>query len=269
MTALKWLAVAAVVGYVGLAALMYFFQRNLMYFPDATRTTPAAAGLPQAREVTIESADGERLIVWHVAPQPGRPLVLYFQGNGGALNLRADRFRKIVASGAGLVALSYRGYGGSTGRPSEQGLLLDAKAAYAFAAAQVPTERIVIFGESLGTAVAVATAAEQPSAGLILDAPFISALEVAAASFPFVPVRWLMKDAFRSDLRIVNVHVPLLVLHGELDTIIRIGFGEKLFALAHEPKRFVRFPEGAHVNLDSYGAMNSILPFLDSVVAKP
>ncbi len=262
MTVVKSLIVLVVLGYAAVLALMYVFQRTLIYFPDRTRTPPAAAGLPQAEEVTLTSSDGEKLIAWHVAPRGEMPVVLYFHGNGGALNLRADRFRDLTADGTGLVALSYRGYGGSSGRPSEDGLIRDARAAYDFAAARYAAKRIVLWGESLGTAVAVALAAERPVAGVILDAPFTSAIDVGAAAYPFAPVRWLMKDTFRSDRRIARVKAPLLVLHGERDSIIPIAFGERLFALANEPKRFVRFPAGGHVDLDGFGAMAEVQKFL-------
>src|SRR5512146_2752582 len=116
MTLLKWLLILAVLLYGGLLALMYVFQRALMYFPDARRTPPAAAGFPQAEEVTLTTSDGERLVAWHVAPRGGRPVVLYFQGNAGALDLRVGRFRWLTADGTGLLALGYRGYGGSSGK---------------------------------------------------------------------------------------------------------------------------------------------------------
>src|SRR5712692_570926 len=122
-----------------------------MYFPDKTRTAPAAAGLPQGEEIVLTTSDGERVIAWHVAPRGDKPVLLYFSGNAATLRERAVRFGKLVADGTGLVALSYRGYGGSTGRPSEAGLLLDAEAIYAFAAARYAAERLVPFGESLGT----------------------------------------------------------------------------------------------------------------------
>ena len=171
--------------------------------------------------------------------------MLYFHGNAGSLRNRADRFRALAGDGYGLVALSYRGYGGSTGSPSEAGLIADAQAAYAFAAARVPAQRIVVFGESLGTGVAVALAATQRIGGLVLQAPFTSAVDVGARVYWFLPVRLLMKDPFRSDARIGKVTVPLLVLHGERDQVVPIALGERLFALANEPKRFVRFPDGA------------------------
>jgi fermentation-respiration switch protein FrsA (DUF1100 family) len=265
MTTLKSLMVLVIMAYVGVLALMYVFQRSLMYFPDRARTPPAAAGLPQAEEVLLTSDDGEKLIAWHVVPRAAKPVVIYLHGNGGALNLRTNRFRWLTADGSGLLALSYRGYGGSTGKPSESGLLLDAAAAYEFAAARYPPERIVLWGESLGTGVAVALAAERRTAGLILDAPFTSAAAVGAAAYPFVPVRWLIKDAFRSDERIARVRVPLLVLHGEQDRIVPVTFGEKLFRLANEPKRMVRLPRGGHVDLDDHGAPAAVKAFLKGI----
>ena len=262
MTTLKWLLIAGIIGYCGLLMLMYVFQRSLMYFPDSVRTAPAAAGLPQAQEVILATADGEKLVAWHVPPQGAKPVVIYFQGNAGALNLRADRFKWLIADGTGLLALSYRGYGGSTGKPSEAGLIRDALAAYDFAIARYPAERIVLWGESLGTGVAVALGAERKIGGIILDAPFTSTTDVGAAAYPFMPVRLLMKDRFHSDERIVRVKAPLLVLHGELDRIVPIAFGEKLFSLADNPKRMVRFPLGGHVDLDDHGAEAAVREFL-------
>ncbi len=261
MTLLKWLLVAAA-GYGVLLMLMTVFQRKMMYFPDPARHPPAEAGLPQAQEITLKSSDGETLIAWHVPPRADKPVVLYFQGNGGALDLRVGRFRWLTADGTGLLALCYRGYGGSTGSPSEQGLIRDAVAAYEFAAARYKPARIVLWGESLGTAVAIALAADRAVGGLMLDAPFTSAADVGAAAYPFVPVRWLIKDPFRSDLRIKRVTAPLVVLHGARDRVVPIRFGERLFALANEPKRMVRFPNGTHVDLDEHGAVEAVRTFL-------
>src|SRR6202048_3048464 len=120
---------------------------------------PAVAGLPQAEEVLLDTADGERVIVWHIPPRGEKPVILYFHGNGGALAWRGERLHSLTANGDGLVALSYRGYGGSSGRPRGAGLMEDARAAYAFAAARYPADRIVAWGESLGSGVAVALAA--------------------------------------------------------------------------------------------------------------
>jgi uncharacterized protein len=262
MTLLK-LLLGALVAFGGFVALMYVAQRSLMYFPDRQRTAPAAAGLPQAEEAVLDTADGEKVIVWHIPPKGERPVVLYFQGNGGGLNLRADRFRALTADGTGLVALNYRGYGGSTGSPTEDGLIADAEAVYAFAAARYPAERIVLWGESLGTGVAVALASSRKIARLMLDSPFTSAVDVGAQVYWFLPVRFLMKDPFRSDLRIAKVSAPLLIMHGTRDTVVPFALGERLFALAKEPKRFVRFEGGGHSDLDRFGALDAVRAFLD------
>jgi fermentation-respiration switch protein FrsA (DUF1100 family) len=242
---LKWILIIALVCYGGLVALLYFGQRALQYFPERFRTAPAAAGMPEAEEVVLDTSDGERVIVWHVPPRGQKPVVLYFHGNGASLRWRVDRFRTLTADGTGLVALSYRGYGGSSGSPTEPGLLNDASAAYAFALTRYPA-RIVLWGESLGSGVAVALAAEKPVGHVVLESPFTSAVDVAAGRYWFVPVRLLMKDQFRSDLRIGKVTSPVLVLHGERDRIVPIVLGERLYAMINAPKRFVRFPDAGH-----------------------
>jgi fermentation-respiration switch protein FrsA (DUF1100 family) len=261
MAFVKWTFIVLAAGYVLLAAAMFFAQRSLMYFPDRQRVAPAVAGFPQAQEVTLDTADGERVIAWHVPPQGDKPVVLYFHGNGGSLPVRVDRFRRIVGAGVGLVALSYRGYGGSTGTPSEAGLIADARAAYAYAAARYPG-RIAVFGESLGTGVAITLASEQPVTHVILDSAYSSTVDVAADVYWYFPVRLLMKDQFRSDLRIARVTAPLLILHGEADDIIPIRYAERLLALAPGEKRMVSYPHGYHVGLDRFGATEEALRFL-------
>jgi hypothetical protein len=263
MTVLKWLLIVVAVGYLGALAALFLLQRSFLFpIPQLARTTPAAAGFPQAEEHVLTTADGERVIVWHVPAKPGHPVVLYFHGNGDFLAGFFGRFRDIIADGTGIVALSFRGYAGSSGQPSEQGLLTDAAAAYAFATARYSADRIVAWGFSLGTGVAVALAAEQPVGKLILEAPYPSIADVAASAFPIFPVRLLIRDSFHSDQRIGRVNAPLLIMHGAKDPTIPIRFGERLFALAHEPKRFVRFPEGGHNDLDSYGATATARQFI-------
>jgi fermentation-respiration switch protein FrsA (DUF1100 family) len=159
--------------------------------------------------------------------------------------------------------LSYRGYAGSTGQPSEHGLLQDAAVAYAFTATRYRADNIVVWGFSLGTGVAVALAADQRIGRLILEAPYTSITDVAASAFWFAPVRLLMRDQFRSDAQIARVKVPLLVMHGALDPTIPVAFGERLFALANEPKRFVRLARGSHNDLDNFGAIEIARNFIN------
>jgi fermentation-respiration switch protein FrsA (DUF1100 family) len=257
------LLVIALGAYAAALSSLYLKQRDYLYAPrQQQRTQPAAAGLTAAEEVVLTTADGEKVIAWHVPPQAQRPLVVFFHGNGDSLAGRAWRFRQLIADGTGLLALSYRGYAGSTGLPSEDGLLLDAAAAYNFAAARHAPERIVVWGFSLGTGPAVAIASQRPVGKLVLEAPYTSTVDVAAAMFPYVPVRLLMKDQFRSDQRISTVTAPLLLLHGERDSVIAIAFGERLYELARGPKRFVRFPDGDHDNLDRLGVVEVVRAFI-------
>ncbi|MFZ3308839.1 MAG: alpha/beta hydrolase [Xanthobacteraceae bacterium] len=262
LTVFGWAAVIAVCGYVGLTAMVYFAQRSLMYFPDRTHTTPAAAGLPEASEVPLTASDGVKIHVWQVPPQPGKPVILYFHGNGGSLRYRVERFRRLIGAGIGLVALEYRGYGGLSGNPTERGLIRDAEAAYAYTAARYPTPQIVVWGESLGTGVAVALAAEKPVGRLILEAPFTSALAIAESRYWYLPVRLLMKDQFRSDERIKKVTAPLLILHGVNDRVVPFSMGEHMFELANKPKHIVRFLDGSHEDLDQNGALDAVARFL-------
>src|ERR1700726_4699611 len=142
MTVLKWLVILAAVGYLGGLVVLFFAQRTFIFpIPQTVRTTPETAGFPDAEEPFLTTADGEQVIVWHVPAKPGHAVVIHFPGNGDFLAGLVDRFRGITADGTGLVALSYRGYAGSSGRPSERGLLLDAAATYAFTAARYETDR--------------------------------------------------------------------------------------------------------------------------------
>jgi uncharacterized protein len=270
LSALTDLSLGGVAGYAGLVLLLYLMQRRLLFVPTALRVLPQTAGLAAAQEIGLVTSDGETVIAWYVAPRKDRPLVIYFHGNAEVLGQNVERHRKLVADGTGLIALSYRGYGGSTGRPSEAGLHRDADAAYAFATARFGADRIVVWGHSLGTGVAVRLAAERAVGGVILEAPYTSAADIAARRFWFVPVRLLMKDPFRSDQRIGGVTAPVLVLHGGRDDVIPLEIGERLYDLIRAPKRFVRFPEGGHCDLDACGALAAVRAFLaDLRVAKP
>jgi fermentation-respiration switch protein FrsA (DUF1100 family) len=254
MTVIKWIAIILAAGYLAGLALLYFKQRDILFpIPTSERTAPAAAGFPEAEEHVLAASDGEKVIVWHVPARPGRPVILYFHGNGDFLAGLVGRFKTMTADGTGLIALSYRGYAGSSGAPSEDGLLRDGAAAYSFATARYDAQRIVAWGFSLGTGVAVAVASEHPIRKLILEAPYTSIADVAAAQFRFVPVRLLTRDPLHSDERIARVTVPLLIVHGAQDQTIPIAFGERLFARAHEPKQFIRIPAGGHNDLGNFG----------------
>ncbi len=266
MIALKWSLFSFAAFYLAAIASLGLFQRRLQYFPDTRLVSPQEAGLTGVEDLRLVAADGETLVAWHVPPKDDRPLILYFHGNGGALVDRVPRFRALAAKGYGFLAIAYRGYGGSTGAPTQEGLMRDGEAAYKEAHARgYDGRRIVLVGESLGSGVATALAATHEAAALVLDSPFSSAVDVAAARFGVFPVRWLMLDQFRSDIAIRDVHIPLLVVHGDKDWIVPIGLGERLFDLANQPKTFLHVPGGAHLVLGLAEVFPRVCEWIDAL----
>jgi fermentation-respiration switch protein FrsA (DUF1100 family) len=201
-----------------------------------------------ASDVWLEAADGVKLHAWWL-PAPGSSLAtLFLHGNAGNVTHRAGHMRAIAEAGSGVLVLDYRGYGRSAGRPDEAGLYADAEAAYQhLLAAGYTPDRVVLHGESLGTAVAVELSSRRPSAGLILESPFNAAREVARTVLPVLGP--MMIRCFDSRERIKRVHVPLLVIHGERDTIVPQALGRALFELANEPKDFWSVPGADHNDL--------------------
>ncbi len=244
------------------------FQRNMQYHPDPRRVTPIEAGLPQVETLQLATTDGEKLSAWFAQPPEGRPLILYFHGSRGVLADRQERFKRFLASGYGLLAIDYRGYGGSSGDPTQAGLELDAEAAYAEAGRRgFAGRRLVLMGESLGTSVAAILASRHKAAALVLDSPFLSAVSVASDRYPIFPVGLLMRDPMRTDLAIKQAHLPLLILHGEADQTIPISSARALFALANEPKEFVAVAGAGHVVLNLPQVFPRVAAFIDAASA--
>jgi uncharacterized protein len=226
---------------------VYLLQRDLQYFPSRADPAPERLGLAGAKRLKLATPDGETLVLWYAPPKDAGPVVLFLHGNAGSIADRADRFAFYQARGYGTAFLSWRGYGGSTGQPSETGLLTDAKTAYDFLRAEgIPPARIVLVGESLGTGPAVITAARNPVGAVILEAPYSAAVDIARRAYPWLPVGLLMKDQFRSRDHIADVRAPLLILHGENDQVIPPGFGRRLYDAANDPKTFLSLGPVGH-----------------------
>lgn len=247
VSALRLAAIVVVSLYLAAALFMYVSQRSYQYFPDQRGLSAAAVGLLGVSDLKLVTEDGETLQVWYVAARPGKSTILYLHGNGGEISDRAERFAAYQAQGFGVLFVSYRGYGASTGSPSEQGLLRDARAAYDWLIAQgISRDAIMLVGESLGSGVAVQLAAERRVGAVALEAPFYSAADIAASAYWWLPVRLLMKDKFDSFAHIGKVRAPLLITHGDQDLVVPLSQGEKLFADANEPKQMVVVPGGTH-----------------------
>jgi fermentation-respiration switch protein FrsA (DUF1100 family) len=228
----------------------YLGQRRLQYFPDPRRIEPAAAGLHGVREVVIKAPDGAEIVNWWGKARDEQPTLLYFHGNGGSLAERAPRIARSMDEGWGVFMMAYRGYSGSTGSPTEADNVADALRAFDYLIAYgVPASHILLYGESLGTGVAAQVAAARPAAGLILDAPYTSAVAVGLLRYPFLPIRQGMSDRYETDKVIGRVHMPLLILHGVRDPVIPVAMGREVLRLANEPKMMIEIPNGGHGDL--------------------
>lgn len=247
MTFVKLTLITFGLVYVVALSGMYAFQRDLQYFPSRRAPAPDAVGLTGVTSMPLTTPDGETLVLWQSPATGDRPTILFLHGNAGEIADRADRLAFYQSQGFGTAFLSWRGYGGSSGRPTETGLLTDAKTAYDHLRSQgLSPDRIVLVGESLGTGPAVLTAAANPVGAVILEAPYSAAVDIARQAYPWLPVGLLMKDQYRSRDHIAAINAPLLILHGEADRVIPQGFGKRLFDLAREPKAFLSLGPVGH-----------------------
>ena len=260
--------------YLKLGLVVYLFmcgaltvmQRQLMYFPSKDIYVPGAWGLSDMKPVILNTDDGLELTSWHVPPTTRDKTVVFFQGNALDPGYRNYKIRSWMDDGYGVMQVVYRGFGGNAGKPTEKGLYSDARAAMKhLLASGVPLSDIIIYGESLGTGVAVQMATEFKVSGMILESPYSSTVDVAEWRYPLVPVSWLMQDRFESVKKISAVQSPLLIIHGTADTVVPFQFGEKLFAAANNPKQTHIVPGGQHNDVYNVGTRHSVLGFMQSL----
>jgi fermentation-respiration switch protein FrsA (DUF1100 family) len=245
-------------------------KRRLIFRPDTTPPGDPPADIAGAVAVTTTSPDGLALRGWFLPPpDAARFVVLYLHGNGGNIGNRANRLRQVARLGWGALLVGYRGYGGNPGSPSEAGLLSDSRAGLAALAARgIAPERIVLWGESLGTGLAVQLAAGTRFAAVVLEAPYTSLTDIARARYPGVPVRLLLRDRFDSLARIGRVTSPLIVLAGERDRIVPQALSRRLFAQAREPKQLRLQPAAGHEELGTTEAFDAVRRFVEAHTAE-
>jgi len=252
-----------VFAYILICLFMWAFQRNLIYVPTKHIAAPEAYGLNDFESLRLTSEDGTHVLAWYHKASDGYPTIIYYHGNGGNLAGRKNYFRQLADAGFGVLGLDYRGYGTSEGSPTEMGLYQDARATmdYAIKTLSLARNQIIIYGESLGTGVAVEIASEYRSGGLILQSPFTSMEEVAKYTYPWLPVHCLLKDRFDSIVKIANVHVPLLLFHGQRDKVVPIEEGKTLFDYASKPKEAIYYPKNGHEDFDTQILTDALVAF--------
>jgi fermentation-respiration switch protein FrsA (DUF1100 family) len=272
MNAVMWSAILILLVclYLGFLVMLFLTQRRIVFRPDPTEADRTAAGLgEQMVDVAIATSDGLTLTSWWAPPmRPDRRTIVYLHGNAGHRGSRAARIRDYLASGYGVLLVGYRGYGGNPGQPTEPGLYDDARANLAFLGSEnVRPEQTVLFGESLGTAVAIQMATEHPILALVLEAPLASVLHSARARYPLFAFDFLVRDKFNSLRKIGKVKVPLLLVHGEQDRTTSVRFGRMIYDAANEPKRAHFIAEAGHNDLIEHGLARAVTEFLEALPA--
>ncbi len=238
-----------VAAYGALVLLVSCSQSRMIYFPDMPSreltATPRQIGLAY-ESVEFTTADGVKLHGWFVPAAEPRGTLLFFHGNAGNISHRLDSLRIFHDLGLGTLILDYRGYGQSEGTPSEEGTYLDAEAALGYLQEQrgVAAEGVIVFGRSLGAAIAAHLASRHQVRALILESAFTSVPEMAATLYPFLPTRWLVRFSYATKDYVGERSCPLLVIHSRDDEIVPFEQGQALFAAANPPKRFLELRGG-------------------------
>ena len=266
-----WTAAVLVLAVLGVLLLIWLGQRTLIYFPDRHVPSPAVAGLPDVEAVQIPSADGVTLQAWFLPSrvQSSLPTVIVFNGNAGNRAYRGPLAAALRRQGLSVLLFDYRGFGDSGGSPSERGLYDDARAVRSYLAGRsdVRPDRLVYFGESLGTAVAVRLAVEHPPAALILRSPFTSMVDVGRLHYPILPVRWLLRDRFSAIDAIESVRSPVLIVAGDRDRIVPLEQSRRLFERTPEPRELVVVRGADHNDaalLDGRELIDAVRRFIES-----
>lgn len=232
--------------YLALMLLMFLLQRHIIYHPQKGMGKPESYGFIAAKEVEILTKDGERLIGWYAAPTTKPQTIVYFHGNAGHLGDRAYKLHAFAESGYGVFSVSWRGYGSSTGRPTEVGLMEDARAAIKWL--KLSPENLVLYGESLGSGVAVRMATEFHARLVMLEAAYISVQKRGQELYGWLPVKYLLRDNFDSYHFIDKINAPLVMIHGDKDAVIPLSHGKTLFEKAVQPKKIYIYEGVGHTD---------------------
>lgn len=273
MNTLLYLLLVIVGGYCALALYVFLMQPKMIYYPSVPgrtlEATPAVIGMDY-EELTFRTTDGEQLHAWFIPHPHARATLLFAHGNAGNISHRLDSIQVFHDLGLNVLIFDYRGYGQSTGKPSENGTYRDAEAAWVYLTETrgIDSGRIILFGRSLGAAVIADLATRTEPAGVILESAFLSVPDMAATIYPWLPVRWLASYRYDNGDKVTRITQPLLIIHSRRDEIIPFEQGERLFRRASEPKQFLelrgRHNDGFYVSRDAY--LEAMGAFMENVL---
>jgi fermentation-respiration switch protein FrsA (DUF1100 family) len=223
--------------YLIVLTYIYLYQRNLLYHPLDNGYQEDKINFDY-KEIFIQNKEGIKLKAWlHEKDLINKKTIIFFHGNAGNLRNRNYKLNELSKFDVNFLIVAYRGFSGNQGKPSEQGLYEDARSTLNWLKIKgVKEKNLILYGESLGTAVAIEIAQNKDLAGIILESPFTSMVELAQKYYPFIPVKFLLKDKYETIKKLPNINSPLLVLHGKLDSIVPFSMGEELFKKANKPK---------------------------------
>ncbi len=252
--------------YIACFFALYLFQRTIMYRPNSVKPIMSDDIKNYFYEVEIQTSDNLSLLAWYAKSSKEYPTIIYFHGNAGDIGDRVDNLQPFVRQGFGLLLLSYRGYGGNQGKPSEDGFYQDARAAVKFLLNTkiVELSQIIFFGESIGTGVAVQMAAEYPTKMLILQSPYTSMAELAKTKYPIFPVEWLLTEHYDSIAKFPKLGQKIIIFHGSKDTVVPAYMSEKLYSVASNAELLIE-PSSDHDDILTGSMAERIIKFINTV----
>tara|TARA_B110000438_G_scaffold169997_1_gene162486 strand:- start:574 stop:1374 length:801 start_codon:yes stop_codon:yes gene_type:complete len=255
--------ISAIIIYFFLGFLLFFFQRRIIFNVSGKPNQPIDYGLPEIQVVNIVTSDKISLISWYSKPKLDKPTLLYLHGNSFDIGERAYRIERYIKNGWGVLLLSWRGFSGNKGNPTEKNLYEDASSALNWLKNKKNTDfkNIVIYGESLGSAVAVQLSTQNNFKSVILEAPFTSIYDIALKRYKIYPFKFLILDKFDNYKKINQIKSPILIVSGKNDEVVPHKHSIKLFNAANYPKDFLFIDEAMHNNLYDFGIEKIVINF--------
>ena len=265
MKIFKIIIFLSLASYFSISMFMYIFQRTFMYHPNVKNTDSTTAQFDY-KEVYINSENDIKLKSWFAYANPNNKTILFFHGNAGELSARVYKLNKFHELDLNFLIISWRGFSGNNGKPTEKGLYKDAENAVAWLEAKgINKKDIILYGESLGTGIAIEIAMKDQYSGVILESPYTSMIDMGKRFYPFLPISILQKDKYNSLKKLNMVKSPILVLHGKADTLVPFYMGKKIYDVANEPKYYY-FPDiDNHMMTYDQNMMKTLSNFVDEI----